>query len=394
MPYPRILEPQGGFACSPTTASLAMIAVVTTWSAVAVAQPDPRLPATPDERVDESVPYEPLPGTWQVPYLHTGERARPATVHRTLLPSTAPPRRPAGPGTLSGRADVDVITRAGEFRPPPERRASISLRDGQRVAWHASWRPWELGDWIFTGASVAVAVAGVLIPPTEDRWLARNAFDEAVRDTLRPSRQGQRNLARDASDIMLMLSINQVLVDTLVVTWWGHDADTVAYNMALMNIEAIAFNTALNQVVGGLASRERPYRVECDQLPDADLRSDCRGRKRFRSFYSGHASTAFAVAGLTCMHHSQLPLYGGGFADVLPCISSFAIAGTTGALRIVADQHWATDVLAGAAMGTFSGLAVPYLLHYGWGEPEEPQPDEISVSILPLPTGGMISGVF
>ncbi|HHH30289.1 MAG TPA: phosphatase PAP2 family protein [Polyangiaceae bacterium] len=224
--------------------------------------------------------------------------------------------------------------------------------------------------------------------------MGRNAFDEAVRNTLRPNEQGHRNVARDASDIMLMLSINQVLVDTLIVTWWGHDADTVAYNMALMNIEAIAFNTALNQLVGGLASRERPYRVECDQLPDEELRSDCRGRKRFRSFYSGHASTTFAVAGLTCMHHAQLPLYGGGFADVLPCVASFAIAGTTGTLRLVADQHWATDVLVGAAMGTFSGLAVPYFLHYGWGEPEEHQPDEISIRILPLPTGGMVSGMF
>ena len=68
--------------------------------------------------------------------------------------------------------------------------------------------------------------------------------------------------------------------------------------------------------------------------------------------------------------------------------------GTTGALRIVADQHWASDVLVGAAVGTFSGLAVPYFLHYGWGEPEEQRPDEVSISILPLPTGGMLSGAF
>ena len=348
-----------------------------------------------EDRADDE-PYEPLPDTWGVPSPAPDPaepKARPSAVDRTLLqpaPRPVPPR----PTPSSGKADVAIIAGAGEFRPPPERQPSIALDDGQKVAWSASWRPWELGDWIFTGVSMGAAIGGIVIPPTEDRWMGRNAFDQVVRNALRPNQQSQRNLARDASDIMLMLSINQILVDTLVVTWWGHDADTVAYNMALMNIEAIAFNTALNQIVGGLASRERPYRVECDQLPDEELRGDCRGRKRFRSFYSGHTSTTFAVAGLTCMHHAQLPLYGGGFADALPCISAFAIAGTTGTLRLVADQHWASDVLVGAAVGTFSGLAVPYFLHYGWGEPEEQRPDEVSISILPLPTGGMVSGAF
>ena len=360
-----------------------------------MAQPAPPQPEEGGEERADAEPYEPLPDTWAVPSPDPDPKrpgARPSKVDRTLLGPGAPSPRPAPPS--SGQADVDIITQAGEFRPPPERQASISLDDGQKIVWQASWRPWELGDWIFTGVSMAAAIGGIVIPPTEDRWMGRNAFDEAIRDTLRPNEQSHRNIARDASDIMLMLSINQILVDTLVVTWWGHDADTVAYNMALMNIEAIAFNTALNQIVGGLASRERPYRVECDQLADEEARADCRGRKRFRSFYSGHTSTTFAVAGLTCMHHAQMPLYGGGFADVLPCISSFAIAGTTGTLRLVADQHWATDVMIGAAVGTFSGLAVPYFLHYGWGEPEEPRADEISISVLPLPTGGMVSGVF
>ena len=372
------------------------IAVTTTWSTAGVAQPAPA-PEPPteeqtgQERTEDSG-YEPLPDDgWRAP----SPDARPPKIDRTLLrpprPSAPPPTLPAEP---AGPADVDIITQAGEFRPPPERQASISLAEGQEIVWQDSWRPWGLGDWVFTGVSMGAAIAGIIIPPTEDRWMGRNAFDEAVRNTLRPDEQNVRNIARDASDIMLMVSINQVLVDTLVVTWWGHDADTVAWNMALMNIEAIAFNTSLNQIVGGLASRERPYRVECQLLEDENDRRDCRGRKRFRSFYSGHTSTTFAVAGLTCMHHAHLPLYGGGFADVLPCISSFAIAGATGTLRIVADQHWATDVLVGAGMGTFSGLAIPYLLHYGWGEPDKPEPDEISVRVLPLPTGGMISGVF
>ncbi|HET9554449.1 MAG TPA: hypothetical protein VFP50_15910 [Anaeromyxobacteraceae bacterium] len=37
-------------------------------------------------------------------------------------------------------------------------------------------------------------------------------------------------------------------------------------------------------------------------------------------------------------------------------------AAATGWLRVAADRHWATDVLAGAAAGTTVGLVVPLLV--------------------------------
>jgi hypothetical protein len=36
-------------------------------------------------------------------------------------------------------------------------------------------------------------------------------------------------------------------------------------------------------------------------------------------------------------------------------------------LRIVYDEHWASDVLVGATVGTLSGYVLPSLLHYGFG---------------------------
>ena len=312
-------------------------------------------------------------------------------------PITRTLRRPPRPAPLPlplGEVEpptIDIITEAGE-EAPPKIGASIVL-EKEKVVWDPRWRKFQLADWIFTGVSLASTVGGLLIPSNAERWRTRNDFDVAVRNALRLDGFDARFVARDASDITLMLSLNQLLVDTLVVTWWGHDADTVAWEMALMNTETIAFNAGLNMLVSGLASRERPYAAECVGEAQEERR-DCRGAKLLQSFYSGHTSTTFAVASATCMHHAMLPLYGGGVADVVPCLTSIALAGATGTLRIVADQHWASDVLVGAAMGTFSGIAVPYFLHYAWGPPEAPEPDAISLRVVPLPTGATLMGVF
>jgi membrane-associated phospholipid phosphatase len=44
-----------------------------------------------------------------------------------------------------------------------------------------------------------------------------------------------------------------------------------------------------------------------------------------------------------------------------------ANAATTGIGRLVADQHYATDVLVGSAAGFAVGYAIPTLLHYTAG---------------------------
>ena len=288
--------------------------------------------------------------------------------------------------------DVDIITSAGEFRPS-DRKPSIVLRTGPKVRWNENWRGFGLGNFIGTGLMAGLALGSLAIPADETRWVQTNSFDVGIRNALRPSTRAARFAAKDISDVLLALSINQILIDTLVVTWWGHDAGSVALQMALMNIEAVAFNNGINGLVSGIASRERPYRDMCVGTDATELQ-DCRTSKRYRSFYSGHTSTAFTVAGLTCMHHHYLPLYGGGIADTLICIGTFGIAAGTGLMRISGDQHWGTDVITGALMGTFSGLAVPYFLHYRTGDLPDVEGDKVSISFIPTPTGATITGVF
>ncbi|WP_207428713.1 phosphatase PAP2 family protein [Pedobacter sp. SYSU D00535] len=65
-----------------------------------------------------------------------------------------------------------------------------------------------------------------------------------------------------------------------------------------------------------------------------------------RSFPSGHTTTAFAAAEFMRLEYRDAsPLFG---------ISAYAIAATTGALRIYHNKHWFTDVIAGAGVGILS----------------------------------------
>ena len=43
--------------------------------------------------------------------------------------------------------------------------------------------------------------------------------------------------------------------------------------------------------------------------------------------------------------------------------AGLAVAAVTAYLRIAADRHYASDVTVGAAIGSLTGFAVPYLFH-------------------------------
>jgi membrane-associated phospholipid phosphatase len=287
------------------------------------------------------------------------------------------PARPSKPATRAPAADV--------IKPP-------------LVKWDPRWPRFRTGEYIATGILAATAFASLAIPVAEDRWTTVNGFDAAVRDSLRLSNFERREDAKDASDVMLTLLVNQLLFDNAVVVWWGHGRGDEALELTLMDIEALAFTGAVNGLVAGFASRERPYRDRCDEN-DARAPRDCTSSKRYRSYFSGHTSTSFTAAGLTCMHHAYMPIYGGGAPDVIACGMSFMAAAAVGAMRVISDQHFASDVLTGAAIGTLSGLGLPWLLHYREGAAPAANPGHarrggVSLQLAPTPMGGYLMGAF
>jgi membrane-associated phospholipid phosphatase len=72
------------------------------------------------------------------------------------------------------------------------------------------------------------------------------------------------------------------------------------------------------------------------------------------SFPSGHTATAFASAEFLKQEYKDVsPLYG---------VAGYAIATTTGILRLYNNKHWVSDVVAGAGFGIAS-TKVAYLLY-------------------------------
>ncbi len=74
------------------------------------------------------------------------------------------------------------------------------------------------------------------------------------------------------------------------------------------------------------------------------------------SFPSAHTAFAFAGAGVLDREF--------GATNVLIPITGYAIAGTTGYLRLVNDQHWVSDVLVGAGVGLLAAEAAYHV--YPW----------------------------
>lgn len=75
------------------------------------------------------------------------------------------------------------------------------------------------------------------------------------------------------------------------------------------------------------------------------------------SFPSGHTTEAFTLATVISEHYHSL------WVDV----ACYGIASAVGYARLEQNDHWASDVLAGAAIGTFVGHLVVHVNHNRWG---------------------------
>ncbi|WP_168210472.1 phosphatase PAP2 family protein [Persicimonas caeni] len=255
------------------------------------------------------------------------------------------------------------------------------------------WSPsWEQPDWFDAALTGGLFAGGAAIQfglgaPTRPRWIGPVLADGFMRDSLLATSANGLSLAGGASDILLYSLIASPLLVQPGLAWMGLGDANAAANLALINAQALGvtfFSTvALKHTIG----RQRPPIGACWDDPNAS--PTCKERDTL-SFPSGHTSMAFAGAGLVCLNHEVLSPLGGGW-DRAACYTALSAATATGVLRMVANKHYLTDVVAGAALGLTAGYLLPKWLYFGFGDAEDGVLGEHDASVTP--SVGEVNGV-
>lgn len=230
---------------------------------------------------------------------------------------------------------------------------------------------------IVSGAVSAAILGASFIPwpgPTPTAtWRGGILFDDAVRDGMMLHDAGARQTASLVSDgLLLGLTAMPVLLDAAILAWAVRGDPELAARMLLIDLQAFAIAQGVTSLVKHVASRERPMARACREDPQRQASDpSCEGSAdpgmAPESFFSGHTSMAFASAALICLHHTELGLLGEA-GDAAMCATGLALATTVGALRIMSDRHYASDVVIGAGVGLLAGWLVPKYLHYDVAE--------------------------
>lgn len=114
----------------------------------------------------------------------------------------------------------------------------------------------------------------------------------------------------------------------------------------LLALEALTVSNSISLTVKVATGRSRPMRDRgaYSYKPFSGSRSDT-------AFPSGHATTAFTIASVFADEYESP--WVGALTYSLACLVAWE--------RLYDDKHWASDVWAGAALGTVVGKSVVYL---------------------------------
>jgi membrane-associated phospholipid phosphatase len=234
--------------------------------------------------------------------------------------------------------------------------------------------------WAIDGAVIAGAAGGALgstlLPVRGGALWQRQllSFDGRAEDNF-------STRAHDYSNVTFGLALAAPLAFDVAR---GVDRDTV--RRTAIYGEALAVNFLLNSGIKHAVGRPRPYLYS--DSPDVQAWAAGQGNDARQSFYSGHTSTTFcaAVAGswLYAQSSSDTTL------RTIAWATSLTLAGATADLRVRAGKHFPSDVLAGAALGSAIGYAIPRLHYWGRGTRKLTTPEWVAIVLAPI--AGLLLG--
>ena len=194
----------------------------------------------------------------------------------------------------------------------------------------------------------AFALGTAAVAPL-DRQVAKRLQD--------PGTQENRFLRTAATGFRVLAAPGSVLAGVGLYAIGRADGQRRVQALGLHSVESILLASAIGGGIKLAAGRARPY-VDTDNPHDFQL---FRGfsEDKYRSFPSGHTIAAFAFAS-TFTRETQF-----WWPHSAWYVGTVMYGGATlmGLSRIYNNQHWASDVMGGAAIGTMVGLKVVKYTH-------------------------------
>jgi len=212
---------------------------------------------------------------------------------------------------------------------------------------------------VAAGAVAAIALPR-LIPVGPDHWDLElwGPLDRRVRD----------NFSTDAAQLADATVLATVAVPVLFEVAEVIDDDTRRAGIAYA--EALGVSLGLNAIAKYAVQRPRPYTYH--RAPGVRSYTLAEGDDAYLSFYSGHASTAFAAAVAGSYLYGLRPGRGEAARSAM-WFAEIALATATSNLRVRAGKHYYSDIAIGAVVGAAVGAGAP-LLHAT--DPRAPSPWE------------------
>ena len=222
-------------------------------------------------------------------------------------------------------------------------RGAVAQADSTR---HEDKKLFQRRDLIVGGSFAALTIA--MIPL--DRHLALRLQDSTTQAN-RFLKTGTRRVQYFGDPGSVILSAGLYAIGR--ATGWRSGAD-----IGLHSFEAVVLSGAITGGLKAITGRARP---SASGGKDPDYFSFFGGisNNRFQSFPSGHTTAAFAVASaVTSESRRWSPR-----ATWIVAPAMYGTATLVGLSRMYNNAHWASDVVLGAGIGTFSGLKVVRYSH-------------------------------
>jgi membrane-associated phospholipid phosphatase len=169
--------------------------------------------------------------------------------------------------------------------------------------------------------------------------------------------QASRFLSRSATGFRLLGDPGSFVTATGMYLIGRGDGNRRIQALGLHSLESIIFADVLGGSIKLLAGRQRPY-VDTKNPFSFQLWRGFTDDK-FRSFPSGHTITSFAFASAVTRESQFWWPHSAWYVGT----AVYGGASLVGLSRIFNNQHWASDVMAGAAIGTLVGLKVVKYTH-------------------------------